>query len=425
MAQSEKSVTDNDIDTQLPGLLERFREKTELETLSKQLLKLLPHLTCYRCKSIPRVEFPSRRLYQCGNAHLLCNGYHGCGTRKKCLCGEYVSKNVCSLASSLVDTLPFCCENKGNGCEEILFQEEMKAHFSRCMFEKVTCINDDCSKRMPFEVFLDHIALPTCSTVPKIKNRVEVRLTDSHRNGTAFISPKLMEENPLNESVFYSVGLVMDNIMFAWICYLGFKEDAERYTYSLEVNKDPKHSVKFTCPVKSIFESPGIFISERDAFMMSLKIGTKLCKEQGHLYFDFEIFDDKEEVKDDDNDSAISEKEKDDDDFAISEKEEAKDNDNDSAISEKEKAKDVNDNDDSAISKKEKAKDDDIDSAISEKAKDDENDSAISEKEKAKDVDDNSTISGKEKAENDDDNAISEKEKAKDDDDDSAMSDEK
>ena len=327
MAQSEKSVKDNEIDIKI----ERLLRKSEHDTMSKQLLKLLPHLTCYRCKSIPSVEFPNRKLFQCENpkAHLLCDY-----CKRRCPCGNYVSINACSLASSLVDTLPFCCKNRGNGCKEILFQEEMRAHFSRCMFQKVSCINYSCKKEMPFENFFDHIALPTCSNVPKNKNRIKVTLTDSHRYG-AYIPASIMEENPLNESVFYGVGLARDDILFAWIYFLGFKEDAERFSYSLEVNKNSKRSVKFTCPVKSIFESADNIISERDAFMISLTVGRKLCKEQGHLEFDFEIFD--EEAEDDDNDSTISEKEKakdDDNDCAISGKEEAKDDD-DFAISEK------------------------------------------------------------------------------------------
>ena len=252
------------------------RSNTELEPLKKTLLKLLPHLTCYRCKTIPSAEFPKRKSFRClsSHAHLLCEI---CKMKSACPCGFHVNKVACSLVSSLVDLLPFCCKYRGSGCGKILFQEEMKTHVSRCLFKTVRCINIGCMKRIPFKKFLDHIILPTCSEDPEIKNLVDVFLDDETEHGT-FWNPSILRKNPLNKPVFYFFAMVEDEILLAWVYYLGFKEDAERFTYSLEVNKNSKRSVKFTSPVKSIFESPENIIKECDAFMIGLPIARKICE---------------------------------------------------------------------------------------------------------------------------------------------------
>ena len=289
MAQSMKSV---------PSNMEYF------EAMKTNLIKLLPHLTCFKCKSIPSAEFSNKKSFKCLNSydsHLLCELCKG-----NCPCGHQINPNPCSLVSSLVNMLPFYCKNKENGCEEILFEEEMKAHVSRCIFELVTCINFDCEEEMPFKDFFDHIALPDCSFKPEINNRAELTLDDNDGNGMLWY-PDQMLENPLNELLFYSFLMIEEDIIFTWIYFLGFKEDAERFTYSVKIDKNSKRSMNFRCPVKSIFESPLDIIKKREAFMIGLTIGKKLCNEQGILNLDFKIFDEKEEAKDDDNDSAISE----------------------------------------------------------------------------------------------------------------------
>ena len=277
------------------------QSNTELESMKAQLIKFLPHLTCYKCKNFPSAECPKRRIFRCLNplnGHLICEE-----CEKPCPCGYNVSINACSLVSNLVDTLPFCCKNRDNGCQEILFQEEMKAHLSRCIFENVTCISvDEFQQEMPLKDFFDHIVLPDCSTRSEIENKVEIKVDYEKYHWL----PSLVQKNPLNKPVFYFYCEVDDNILFAWIYFVGFKEDAERYIYSLEINKNSKHHMKFISPVKSIFESNDDIIAERDAFMIGRPIAKKLCEEQEKLGFYIEICDKKAEVKDEDNDSAMS-----------------------------------------------------------------------------------------------------------------------
>ena len=285
-------------------------DSVQFELMKAQIIKLLPELTCYDCGELPNAQCANQEKFKCLNpseSHLLC---HDCkegrdSVEEGCPCGSNLSKIACSLVSSIMDMLPFSCKNRYSGCEEVLFQEEMKAHLSRCMFEYVHCFY--CDEYMPFQEFLnDHIDLPpVCSTIPEIENKVEIKLDDDSDDFDW--KPSLVQKNPLNKPLFYFVCETGEDIVHAWIYFLGFIEDAKRFTYSLEVNSG--RSVKFTGPVKSIFEDHDDIRQERDSFMIGLPIGKKLCKEHGNLVFNVEIFDKKEEVKDDEHDSAMSDDE--------------------------------------------------------------------------------------------------------------------
>ena len=285
----------------------------EFEVKKTQIIKLLPHLMCTICAETPNAQSPSQEKFRCLNPsdpHLHC---YEC--KEKCVeieggkCTIYKCKRdlctiACPLISSLVDTLPFCCTNRPSGCQEVLFQEEMKTHLSRCIFEDVSCINTDCPSEgfIPFKDYMDHLVLPDCSTIPEVQNKVKIKLDDED----TYHLPSQVQKNPLNKPLFYFYCNICSGIVYAWIYYLGFKEDTERFTYSLEVNST--RSIKFSGPVKSIFEDPYDIIHEQDALMIGLPIGKMLCKESedSALVFDIEIFDKKEEVKDDSNDSAMS-----------------------------------------------------------------------------------------------------------------------
>ena len=279
-------------------------ETVKFEVEKALVIKLLPHLTCFRCKNVPDAELPNQEKFKClsPEAHLLCQvcKEYCVKTKKgKCPCGSNVSTIACPLASSLVDMLPFCCNNKG--CQEILSREEMKTHLSRCPFEIITCINLDCEDDMPFKHYLDHLL--DCATFPKVKSQVEIILEDEK----SYWLPSQVQTNPLNKPLFYFCCEVEDDIQFlcAWIKFLGFKEDAERFTYSLEVNST--RSFKFSGPVKSFFDRREDIMQECDAFMIGFPIAKKICEESGGLalVFNIEIFDKKAEVKHKD-DSAMS-----------------------------------------------------------------------------------------------------------------------
>ena len=277
-------------------------KSVKFELKKSFLVKLLPHLTCFRCLNVPNAESPNQDKFKCldPEAHLLCDHCKEyCVEMKKgkCPCGSNVSTIACPLASSLVGMLPFCCRNRDNGCQEILSREEMKAHLSRCIFEDITCINLDCEDEMIFKDYLNH--LPACANKTNVENKVEIILDDEIANWL----PSQVQKNPLNKPLFYFSCEVDDEFVCAWIYFLGFKEDAERFTYSLEVNST--RSLKFAGPVKSIFESHDDIIHERDAFMLGLPIAKKISDESGALVFNIEIFDKKADVKDND-DSAMS-----------------------------------------------------------------------------------------------------------------------
>ena len=151
-------------------------------------------------------------------------------------------------------------------------------------------------KEIPFKDFLDHIALPNCSAVPDGKNLVLMEIGEDGEHGD-FWMPTPVQYAPSEKSLFYFFARVDEEMVFAWIYFIGFKEDAEKFTYTINVSTSSKWCIKFTGPVKSIFESPNDICEKFDTFMIGLQLGKKLCKEEKKLAFEFSVMDDKAEAR--------------------------------------------------------------------------------------------------------------------------------
>ena len=268
------------------------------------ILKLLPQLTCYKCKSIPRADDSYKTGYKCLNPndfHFICEKCKG-----KCPCNFNVSKKPCELASSLLEMLPFCCKNRKAGCEEILCKEEMKSHHEECIFEKVTCIHKHCRKEMPFKSFLDHLGSAECIRILDVGKDAKFILPFRNTMDGDGWSPRKIESNPLNEPLFYLVGLLQNEIAHFWIYYIGFKNEADRFSYSLEVGDKSFYYVNFVGPVKSIFESFDDILKARDIFMIGTSALRRICNEDKLFECVLNIIDKKAEAQDSEDDSGVS-----------------------------------------------------------------------------------------------------------------------
>ena len=292
-----------------------------LELMKKHLLKSLPSLTCFICKKIPDPEFPWRLGFRCSNQienHLVCRNcklkakpFYSDGDTlrlfavQNCLCGFSIGSKACPLYSNMIAMLPFCCKNRKNGCNEILFHEQMTLHLPECGFQTVTCINLKCQEKLPLNDVLDHFKSKSC--IYKDENTMDNKISLTLMIGIDgnFWEPIEATKNPLNKPLFYSVGQVSDGIIFLWIYFIGFKEEAERFTYAIEVDQNPTRMIKFVGTVKSIFESSDDIVKKRDAFMIGVDNFRMISNSNDDLDFIYEITDKKAEVKDSDEDSGV------------------------------------------------------------------------------------------------------------------------
>ena len=278
----------------------------DFEAMKDKLLKLLPQLTCYKCKRIPRADDSYYTNYKClnpNNPHLLCDK-----CKEKCSCNFNVSKKACPLFSSLVEMLPFCCKNRENGCKEILSKEEMKSHHEECIFEEVTCINIGCQKKMPFKVILDHLGSDgNCNKhIWNLEKGKKLKMALPKTDDGVFWYPTKVESNPLNEPLFYVVGFQQNMTAYIWTHYIGFKKEANRFSYSLKIGEKTGHYINFVGPVKSIFESYHDMVNAGDVFTICIPALQRLSNKDKGFECVLNIIDKKAETQDSDDDSGVS-----------------------------------------------------------------------------------------------------------------------
>ena len=106
---------------------------------------LLKKIYLYRCAKwdCQGSEFPRpgdnnfRKCSYCGGVV--------CG---KCFCCQ--KQKHFDLPSSLLQFLPFQCQNTKYGCQEILMEEELVDHEKYCDYQKVHCAKIECKTDISF-----------------------------------------------------------------------------------------------------------------------------------------------------------------------------------------------------------------------------------------------------------------------------------
>ena len=118
--------------------------------------------------------------------------------------------------------------------------------------------------------------------------------------------PHKIERNPLNEPLFYSVGIIKDGFSYFWLYYIGFKKQADQFSYSFKVGDKNRHYVNFFGPVKSIFESYDDILEAKEVFTIGIPALQRLCSKNKLFECMLNIIDKKAEIQDSENDSGVS-----------------------------------------------------------------------------------------------------------------------
>ena len=280
---------------------------SRLAVLSSLMSKLLPDLTCKKCKRIPNPEFPHRSWYTCSNSHLFCDL---CADLNCTECELEINESPSSLMTNLVKELPYYCKNKENGCQEINFLEEIKTHHLKCIYEKISCINQKCRNKPLFSEFSSHLSKCLDSkNVVDNSSTIEFLFPDPFIADFDNVYFKILN-NFFNEPVFYYMIHIRRNSTYHWIYYVGLKDDAQRYSVSFKIGDEEKEFYFYVGSVRPVSESINKIVNEQLAFTIDTKVYKRLSytrDQQQWLRISFNVMDKKALVQDDDEeDSGIS-----------------------------------------------------------------------------------------------------------------------
>ena len=272
--------------------------------LEGPLMELLPELTCQRCRRIPSAEHPNLPFSRCFGGHLNCTS---CAQIFRiCVCGVPINGGPCPLFSKLTQMLPFCCKNRANGCQEILYEDEMQLHFPECTYQTALCINFRCKRPVVFQNYAGHLL--ECLGNPRftIASSFEFRFMVKHAIEGAFWELAEIRNSPLNEPRFFLVKAVFNGFLYQWVHFIGFKSEADRYSVTYKLGDGNKIQYKYKDSVKSVLETANYIIAEQNAFVMGLKVAKRIADPEGFITETVEIVDEKAMVTDDDDDSGVS-----------------------------------------------------------------------------------------------------------------------
>jgi hypothetical protein len=279
------------------------KSETQLEMDLKKKLHndIFEFVVCQICLEVPKYG----AIYTCDSGdHATCNDCWNRFTAKRvCKCKAVINCRNKGL-EKVRTTLPLSCKFRKNGCSAVLTLESLLYHEVECQFRAIFCPVRECQKEVPRIVF---------------KN-LEDHLTEYHKDyrseNTSYIesyykyfsswftpSPTKLA---LNNAQFFLL-MAMDegpkDLVYIWVYYYGSPEEAKNYHCSIKLFGDGEEYI-YNGPPRSLDESHDQIIREDHA----LSLGCLRVLDES-IKYSVKISCPKDEVKDEDVESGISDNE--------------------------------------------------------------------------------------------------------------------
>ena len=289
-----------------------------LEDCSKTVGGIRNDLICQVCEGHARPG--ERRWYRCMNLHQICRDCQG--KEENCSCGQPISLEYCKIIEQLlsVEGMKFNCINAKNGCQETFFENGLGNHESECIFRQVSCLGNalwktGCNNEIIFRDVIQHYENQHLKTrkplvsidVSKIE---QIRLNELGLSGRdCFRDPSMII---LNNQTFLLNEKTIDKLIYKWVYILGSPSEAKHYSYTLKL-AGKETEITFKGKVASIDESFDTLFEAGKCFAIPHKaLIAQLVDEDKKYEYSLEIRNLKEEVKDENYESGISDNDEED-----------------------------------------------------------------------------------------------------------------
>ena len=210
---------------------------------------------------------------------------------------------------TLMDQLPVFCKYEANGCQEILMKEDMAEHEAGCIYWAANCADLKCNTKAPSVVYMDHLAkVHKANNILVLENKLFniTTLAGSAPEGHKF-APTQINAFGYN---FFEVGIIRNNFLFRWIYVLGNPDEAKNFYYHVKVKKgDTKEELNNFVQVRSMIENHQEITNAFHAFFVPMVRVKEFMDENFKIELEYKIRNMKEEAKDDEVESGISDDE--------------------------------------------------------------------------------------------------------------------
>ena len=270
------------------------------------LLKLIPDLQCHNCKNVPGPNGNKKNRYSCIDAaHTLCEQH-----KNECLCGSKVVKIPSPVIANILQNLPWMCQNYRNGCREIKMNvEDLDQHQDQCIYRHAFCPNFRCEEggKVIFKDVVCH--LKTCLGEPfedeKMSNGKGEANSFLVLFDTGYLFP--IKLTSVCGAVFFTSGCFVNETVCIWIRLLGSSDEAKKYscTYSIK-SKIGNEKFIYSGPVHTLDKDHYDIIASGSLLMIGVDAVKRSLNDEKKLQVEITIRNLKEEAKDDDMESGVS-----------------------------------------------------------------------------------------------------------------------
>ena len=215
------------------------------------------------------------------------------------------------------NAMRYNCSNQSRGCLEISGEEAMISHEQECICRLIKCPGIGCQSKVPFNEVHQHMKdnhiidkYYSISKGDKQVHRFFALQSVYALDKTYCWFPGVVFE--FDGRTFYSLIRKKNAILYHWIQFLGSPNEAKNYAYTLEyhANDGSQRTNIYTEQVVPVDETSNSIISSFNCFAMpSGLLKAKFMDENGKFKFSVQIRNLKEEVKDDNEESGISDDE--------------------------------------------------------------------------------------------------------------------
>ena len=291
----------------------------ELEDLKKAVSKIRTDIVCQICGNGPR--FGKTLWYRCSKLHQIC--FDCRGKKEKCSCGELVSKEHCKIIENLLNIkgLKFqvSCKNKKNGCQDTFSESALEEHERGCIYREVPCpwiaINSQCKWKVLAQNVVQHFEETHIKMNASIFENNERQFAQFGLNGRqgndSYSVPSKFE---IEGRSFIFTGKIEDKNFHRWVYIIGSPEEAKHFSFVFKLfgkNASAASNI-FEGKVAAIDESFDTLMDAGKCFSIPHRsFMAQFVDSDGRHEFSVDIKNLKEEVKDDNYESGISDTDED------------------------------------------------------------------------------------------------------------------
>merc|ERR1712062_814747 len=210
--------------------------------------------------------------------------------------------NGTAKLQTLMAQLPVYCKYKSYGCQEILMKEDMINHEQVCVYRPICCAICNCAG-YTYHGLMEHV-----TQVHKGLDVIEQKkfIIINSKMGALNSQKLAITRISAFDFTFFEVGTITNQFMFKWIYILGDPDVAKNFYYHVKIKNASGVELIFNDQVRSLSEYYTDITKSFKAFFLPIARVKEFMDDNSQMVFEYQIRNMKEEAKDDNEESGIS-----------------------------------------------------------------------------------------------------------------------